>query len=235
MKGSNTMKQNLSKRIVSLLLVLALLAGFAVPVSAANTPSSNKMDLAYQETNDFTAAVDESLAVDSEATETTYDPEEIVRVSIVLEDASTLDKGFSTMNIASNSEAMTYRANLAETQADMTATIEDAIGEELDVQWILTLAANIISANVAYEQIALIRDLPGVKTVEIEVQYEPCVVEEDLVADPNTSTSMGMIGSAPAYAQGMTGAGARIAITLIPVWIWPIRASLRLVTSSLSV
>ncbi len=35
----------------------------------------------------------------------------------------------------------------------MTARIEQAMGTELDVVWNLTLAANIISANVQYGQI----------------------------------------------------------------------------------
>lgn len=48
--------------------------------------------------------------------------------------------------------------------------------------------------------------------VFLETQYEPAVVNTDLPADPNMSTSPSMIGSNAAWAAGYTGAGSRIAI-----------------------
>lgn len=83
------------------------------------------------------------------------------RVSIVLEKESTLDAGFSTENIANNHAAMAYRAGLEQNQANMQAKIEKTTGEKLDVVWNLTLAANAISANVEYGQIAEIEKVPG--------------------------------------------------------------------------
>ena len=77
--------------------------------------------------------------------------------------------------------------------------------------WNLTLAANLISANVPYGKIEAIRALDGIADVVIENQYQPDVytVEED---DPNMSTSSSMIGSTTAYLDGYYGAGSRIAI-----------------------
>ena len=52
-----------------------------------------------------------------------------------------------------------------------------SIGGKLDVVWNLTLAANIISANVKFGQIAAIEAVKGVKEVLIETCYEPDVVK----------------------------------------------------------
>ena len=101
---------------------------------------------------------------------------DIVRVSIVLEKASTLNAGFSTMGIAQNAAAMRYRKDLQAEQAAMAASIEKATHSKLDVAWNLTLAANMISANVPYGQIETIEGVRGVKDVVIEPQYEPAVV-----------------------------------------------------------
>lgn len=68
-------------------------------------------------------------------------------------------------------------------------------GEALDVVWNLTLAANIISANVEYGQIGKIEKISGVEAVLIETRYEPCVVKDNETTDPNMATSGSMIGS----------------------------------------
>ena len=94
----------------------------------------------------------------------------------------------------------------------MTARIERAMGTELDVVWNLTLAANIISANVQYGQIEDIKAVSGVRDVVLEALYEPCEVDEGEEYEPNMSTSPEQIGSPAAYAAGYTGAGTRIAI-----------------------
>ncbi|MGM9640495.1 MAG: S-layer homology domain-containing protein [Faecousia sp.] len=141
-----------------------------------------------------------------------YAPTDVVRVSIVMEKKSTLEAGFSTENIDLNAQAMSYRDGLRDEQTEMTARIEKAVGSKLDVQWNLTLAANIISANVAYGDIEAIEAVPGVQEVVLETRYEPCVVDEAGTADPNMATSRHMIGTASAYAAGYTGAGTRVAI-----------------------
>ena len=139
----------------------------------------------------------------------------MVRVSIVLSDPSTLDKGFSASDIASGSKkAMKYRDKLESKQDKMVKTISKKAldGQALDVVWNLTLATNIISANVQYGQIEKIENVKGVKQVLIETRYEPCVVKESETTDPNMATSSNMIGSNFAWANGYTGAGSKVAI-----------------------
>ena len=130
----------------------------------------------------------------------------------MLEDKSTIEKVGTTENIAASATATAYRAKLEQTQASVSAKISSTIGEKLDVVWNLTLAANIISANVEYGQIAAIEKVPGVKEVLIETRYEPMVVDTNEANDPNMATSGKQIGSAAAWASGYTGAGSRIAI-----------------------
>ncbi|MBR1757294.1 MAG: S8 family serine peptidase [Lachnospiraceae bacterium] len=137
-----------------------------------------------------------------------YSEDDIVRVSIVLDKPSTLDKGFSTKAIAQNQSALNYRDSLKNDQAAVTAAIETATKKSLDVKWNLTLAVNIISANVRYGDIDIIKAVKGVKDVEIENRYEPAAVDQI-----NTAvTSESMTGATSAWTDGYTGAGSRIAI-----------------------
>ncbi len=135
-----------------------------------------------------------------------------VRVSIVLDKASTLDKGYPTANIANNAEAQSYRKTLANDQDAVAAAISKDVldGEKLDVVWNITLAANIISANVPAEKIEEIKAIDGVKDVVVETQYEPAVADSS--DNPNVAVSSTMTASQYAWAQGYTGAGSKVAI-----------------------
>ena len=105
------------------------------------------------------------------------------------------------------------RQSLETNQAALARRISNQVlgGEPLDVVWNLTLAANLISANVQYEQIEAIQAVPGVKEVVLETRYEPAVYSQG-TADPSMATSGEMIGTSAAYAAGYTGAGMRIAV-----------------------
>ena len=201
---------HLPTRLLSLLLVVALLCGFAVPASAAGTDSAQ---LSFERVDNSTVSAGlHGAPVGEEAESSVYAANDVVRVSIVLEKESTVAAGFSTKGIAQNSAAMDYRADLAENQKTVTARIEKATGMDLDVVWNLTLAANIISANVPYSQIETIEQVAGVEAVYIETRYEPAVVDTDEPDDPLMATSSAMIGSASAWAAGYTGAGGRVAV-----------------------
>lgn len=86
-----------------------------------------------------------------------------------------------------------------------------AIGQELDVAWNLTLAGNIISANVRYGDLEKIAATRGVSEVVLETQYAPCETEEE-TAQPNNGTSTVMTGASTVWSSGYTGAGSRVAI-----------------------
>ena len=200
--------KHLNKRMLSLVMAICMLLSLAAPVAAepAGKVTFTQID------NDAVTAELLTKADDDLNTMSDYVDTDMVRVSIFLEDQSTIMAGFSTDSIAANSQAMAYRAGLKDKQAEITAAIERKLGAKLDVVWNLTLAANIISANVKYGQIAQIEAVKGVRQVLVETSYQPDVVKSEQVADPNMATSSAQIGSAAAWAAGYTGAGSRIAI-----------------------
>ena len=201
------MKKRLSTRVLSLLLVLALVSGLAAPAFAV-TPGSG---VTITQVDNSAVSVDLLKPVDEELhTMDEYIDTDVVRVSIILEQASTIKAGFSTVDIASDKAAMTYRETLKTEQEQMVSRISSAIKGELDVLWNLTLAANLISANVRYGQIEAIKAVSGVKDVVIEQQYVAEPVESEV--GTNMATSGGQTGSALAWAAGYTGAGTRIAV-----------------------
>ena len=144
-------RKHLSTRLLSYLLTFAMLLSFAVPVGAVGGGESQ---VSFTQVDN--SAVSASLlteAVENATGEPSYAATDLVRVSILLEQPSTLEAGYSTAGIADNGAAMTYRAGLGKAQTDVAAQVQKATGKKLDVVWNLTLAANIISANVAYGQI----------------------------------------------------------------------------------
>lgn len=201
------MKKHLSVRLLSLLLVVAMLFSFAVPVRAAEEPS---VKLPFEQVDNSAVSAPRPNAVEErEQVSPAYADTDIVRVSIVMEQASALEAGFSTQGIATNQAAVTYRQELRAQQDTMTDRIEKAIGAPLDVAWNLTLAANLISANVAYGQIGAIEQVPGVREVILENRYEPQTGE---TVDPNMMVSVDMTGTQLVWNTGYTGAGGRIAV-----------------------
>ena len=195
------MKKQLNKRLLSVVLAICLVLSLAAPVAAA--PAG---EVSFTKVDNSAVSADLLTSVDGDLNPMeTYVDTDSVRVSIFLEEKSTIEAGFSTDSIAANTQAMAYRADLQAAQNKITASIEKTIGSKLDVGWNLTLAANVISANVKYGQIASIEAVKGVREVLIETRYEPDVVKADETSDPNTATSSAQIGSAAAWAAGLTG------------------------------
>ena len=204
----------MTKKCLSLLLSIMLMLTGVTVIRAEETEPAGSDDSVVLTMEDLDP---DSLGIeklgeldpsdDSDPELTPIDMNEIVRVSIVLDSDSTLAAGYPGENIAENTAAVSYRDQLKDQQARVTRAIEDAIGETLDVKWNLTLAINIISANVQYKHIETIKKVSGVKDVFRERQYEP---QEDEVNTANTSTYM--TGATRAWADGYSGAGSRIAI-----------------------
>ena len=174
------MKQ-VTRRVVALLLSVTLLMGLTMPVSAAPAGSASEQ-LRFHKAEGAPYGEKLTQAREPEAS-ICYQDTDRVRVSILLEEQSTLEKGFSTLGIADNAQAMAYRSTLRDRQQALTAAISAATGEKLKVRWNLTLAANIISADVAYGDVDTIAKLPGVRDVVLENRYEPCVVDEKLTVE----------------------------------------------------
>ena len=190
---------------MSLLLVLAIGCGFALPAAAAD----GKPQVSWEQVDngEVRAALPRN-EVTSPEKEPDYQDSDVVRVSIVLEKPSTLEMGYSTMGIAGNRSAMSYRTSLARSQelAVKTISTQALEGQPLDVVWKLTLAANLISANVRYGDMEAIEAVPGVKEVILETRYEPAVYATG-EASPNMATSGQMIGTSPPMPPDTTARG----------------------------
>lgn len=216
------MKRKQFTRLLSLLLALVLATGLVSPAWAAESRESDSLvhltaekaeegELELVDSMNVMQSLDAAAAYSAE--ESAKD-DEMVRVSIVLKDASTLDAGFAAENIADNSRAMQYRARLQTAQDQMCSRIERQAleGRKMDVVWNLTLAANIISANVPRSAIAKIAAVSGVESVVEETRYLPDVVSVGGTYQPNTAVSGQMTGAQAAWLEGYNGAGMRIAV-----------------------
>lgn len=213
------MKKMWGTRVLAMLLVLALTAGLVPAALAANSEVSVAFKQVPNDTLDTLIRPD--LAVgeieNAEMGEDTaaYQAHDLVRVSIILEDASTLEAysdAAAEGTLAEDVAAVSYRAALQRKQDSVVRKISSTIlgREDLDVVWNLTLVANMISANVEYGKIEQIKQLPGVADVVLEQQYEPAASENTV--QPNMEISTGMTGTTTAWSTGYTGAGMRIAI-----------------------
>ena len=206
---------SLFRRILSVVLVVAMVLSVMVPSISAEqiqkaTGTSETRELDLVPIDPGTLESRQQSAEKETNEETAHRSTDVVRVSIVLEKASTLDAGFKAESYTRNPAARAYRAGLREEQKAMTAKIEKVIGGKLDVKWNLTLAANNISANVLYGQIEAIKAIDGVKDVFLENRYEPQVDEK--ADEPNNGAASYMIGSNITWANGYTGAGSKVAV-----------------------
>ena len=213
------MKKMWGTRVLAMLLVLALTAGLVPAALAANSETAVAFKQVPNDTLDTLIRPDVAVGEieDAEMGEDTaaYQAHDLVRVSIILEDASTLEAysdAAAEGTLAEDAAAVSYRAALQRKQDSVVRKISSTIlgREDLDVVWNLTLVANMISANVEYGKIERIKQIPGVADVVLEQQYEPAASENTV--QPNMEISTGMTGTTTAWSTGYTGAGMRIAI-----------------------
>lgn len=202
------------KRLLALVLSVFMLANAGLSVTASTTSNANTRNGVSANLQDLGENYGNSAAKrqqyaneEKQFDEPDFAAGDIVRVSIVVEGKSTLEEGYSTANIAKNKKAVSYRNSLQKKQNSIEAAIEKK-GISVNVKWNLTLAANIISAEVAYGDIEAIKSIAGVKDVFLENRYDPCDAD-----DVNTAvTTSEMIFAQSAWAAGYTGAGSLVAI-----------------------
>lgn len=205
------MKQrNWKKVLLSWVLVLAMSLGMTGNVFAAGTGQSDTEDSVWTEEE---PADSQSMADAESAPEETEEipQDETVRVLIVMDGKSAIEKGYSTDAIAQDKSAMKYADKLEKKQEEITEKIsEEALnGEALGVRYNFTLLANAVSADVAYGDVEKIQAVEGVEGVYVVPKYD--VAASD-AASPNTVTAGEMVGSYDTWAAGYTGAGQRIAV-----------------------
>ena len=169
------MKSHRIKRLLSIALVAVMLLGTLPAAASAEGRAPSGMEAMTLSPID-TGTLQSRKLLEAEKNELLerepYAATDYVRVSIVLDKASTIKAGFGIDNIAKNNSAMAYRDTLKSEQDAMIQKIGAVIVGGLNVKWKMTLAVNIISAEVMYGQIDRIRAIPGVAAVNIENRYE---------------------------------------------------------------
>ena len=174
----------MKKRLIAMLLAAVMLIG-CLPSGVFAITLDESDNLHFQMVgNDRVSASLLDGKGDFYKPTVTYNDEDIVRVSIFLKDVATIDK-YSTDGIAENDQAMEYRDDLKTEQDAVVKKIEEVLGEELDVQWNLTLVANVISANIQYGQIKKISQIDGVQKVVLETQYSVPEMPENRIQNRN--------------------------------------------------
>lgn len=186
-------------RLLSVLLALCIV--LSIPLAAMAMDEATTLGLTKTDAN-----ASGLLSENTEPQLDTPDPDESVRIIIIFKDKAVVEKGFSTLGIASNDEALAYSDKLIGKQETAMASIERALGKELEVHYHFTLGVNGVATTVRYEEVAQIEKMSNVREVYIENLYYPDTVE------PDTATSGDMTGAYNAWANGYTGAGSRIAV-----------------------
>ena len=190
------MGKKMASRLLSLLLSAVMLLGCVPAALAADHSGTQALSFTQLETGEEQQSyLPASQAADTEE-DAQYADTDTVRVSIVLTEPSTMEAGFAVQSITDSAAAQSYRSRIRAQQDAVSQRISTQVlgGNQLDVVWNLTLAANIISANVAYGDVEKITAVPGVEKVLLEQRYEPCVVDREEAVDPNMSTSTEMTG-----------------------------------------
>ncbi len=191
------------KSILSIFLVVVLLIGSVPTIAFAFSESDGLALIEVEPTID--PRLPDLFEQEDGPTEPEYAPDDIVRVAIVLDDESAIDKGYPVATIGNDKAAANYQDKLCREQEKVVDRIEKKVldGEDLDVVTNLTLVANLVSADVEYSQIEEIEDVRGVKEVVIENVYEP--LEDEQTAGEKADALEKALTE-------YTGAGARIAI-----------------------
>ena len=122
MKHAHTLKRAMAV-LLALVMTLSLVTpSWAAGRSTVATRGEQQWHHTWEKVDNIKLPTKENAAVADETQQ--YADTDVVRVSIVLSDPSTLEKGFTAADIAAGSrQAMKYRDKLESKQEKMTKTI----------------------------------------------------------------------------------------------------------------
>lgn len=152
--------------------------------------------------------------IDEDLADADYDPNETVRVIVVLEDKGLLEQGFATAEIASNSTQVARQVEtLARRQENVLQSINRVVDEPVEAKYHYSVALNGLAIEIPYGDLEEIQALPGVKTAFVAPCYEAPQDMTDETSAPNMYTSGKTVGAVQTWETlGYTGQGMRIAI-----------------------
>ena len=185
----------MKKVCVWLLLVAMLLSVLPSAAFAAKDGTTEPESTGQQVANALIGA-HESTAKALEQEETEIDPEQIVRVIVLLDESEIPESGRPT-------RAAQDRMRKAQATVQTRISKQVLDGDTLDVKHSYATLTNGFSADVTYAQLQEIREVEGVEAAFIAPTFE---------LDPDMTTSNGMIGGGYANTTGYNGEGTVVAI-----------------------
>lgn len=211
------------KRFLALTLSLCMVFFLILPHIPATLATEGEQKFSTSEDLGFTkldgSKYDVDLTKDKNGTgdlalDPKIDPEESVRVIIVMEGDSIIEENSAAVL---NSETEEKVEKLEEDQEAVVAEIEEQVfeGERLSVNYNYTWLLNGVAATVPYRTITEIEAVDGVKKVLVQPVYTVCETKPAPVGDisyPMTVSDGVMIGREPSWAEGYTGKGIKIAV-----------------------
>ena len=93
--------------------------------------------------------------------EKTYNDDDIVRVVVLLDEPSALEKGYYNGKISGNRSLKNYRIHLRNEQDKIKKNISNVLNKTIDVKYQLTLSVNGFSSDVMYGDIDTIKQING--------------------------------------------------------------------------
>lgn len=136
---------------VSAFMMLGNVSPVSYQVAAEEPGDAPTQEITWEKVEDSSVKIlKPSRIVEEDLEEAGLIKDGNVRVSIVVDGNSTIDAGYSAQSVTTNSAAQSYRDQVLKNQKALEAKIsaEALGGQPLDVVWNITLAGNIISANV---------------------------------------------------------------------------------------
>ena len=195
------------RRFLAAVLALCMVLTLA-PVAPARAAEAEKLE--FEKLSDTKLELTQNPELEAIAPAVTMDPNELVKVIIVLEGQSMVQED---SNVTLNAVAQNKLELKKKQQTSVVNKIEKEVmnGQKLDVHYQYTWLLNGVAATVPYGKIAEIKAVEGVSTVVMQQVYTVCETTNE-VAVPNTVTDGVMIGRESAWANGYTGQGMKIAI-----------------------
>ena len=185
----------------------------SVDTSASADTSSTNVEVEKLDGSDYDLSLTRDDAVTQDDVAQAIDPDEDVRVIIVMDGDSVVSSDSAAVY---STDTVQQMEEIKATQDEVISDIEDTAldGESLDVSYQYSWLVNGVAATVPYSKLADIQAVKGVDKVVMQTVYEPCD-SDDVVTNvvyPRTISDGQMIGRENTWAQGYTGEGMKIAV-----------------------
>ncbi len=173
------------KRILAFALALCMILTLA-PVAPARAAESETLEIEKLDGSQINLELTKPSQLENLEAAVTVDPNEMVKVIILMEGQSVVEGNPKAVLNASTQKQM---EDLEQKQMTVLAQIEQNVldGKKLDVAYNYTWLINGVATTVPYGAIAEIKALDGVESVMIQQVYTVCETT-NAVATPNTIT-----------------------------------------------